>query len=30
MPLELHEMAPMSNGTVVVFGDLQLRLVTGG
>jgi hypothetical protein len=30
MPLALGEMAPMNNGTVVLFGDLQLRLVTGG
>lgn len=30
MPLALGEMTSMNNGTVVLFGDLQLRLVTGG
>jgi hypothetical protein len=30
MPLELGETTSMENGTVVLFGELQLRLVTGG
>jgi len=30
MPLALGEMTSMNNGTVVLFGDLQLRSVTGG
>ncbi len=30
MPMELGEMTSMENGTIVLFGELQLRLVTGG
>lgn len=30
MPLELQEMTAIRDGTVVLFGDLQLRLVAGG
>jgi len=30
MPLGLGETSQLDNGTIVLFGDLQLRLVTGG
>jgi hypothetical protein len=30
MPLEQGEVAPMGNGTVVLFGDLQRRVIAGG